>query len=205
MRKVFVWMLAFACMVPVVALAGHHEGEHEGEKEMASDPAAEMEAWLAANEPGAEHEVLQRLVGDWTYTTSGEMGETEGTMHAESIFDGRYVLHHWQGSFMGQDFEGHGVDGYDKMQGKYVSGWIDNFSTGVMTSHSECVNEDCTEMKSWSESMGPDGKMHKSKTHTTWDGDDSFTMTMYMVPDEGDAVETWRLTATRAEGGSEAR
>lgn len=200
MKKFWLLMLALACVAPAATLAGHHEGEQEGEhKEMAGD-MAEMEAWVAANQPGSEHEVLQRMVGEWTYTTSGPMGESEGTMHAESIFDGRYVLHHWKGSFMGQDFEGHGVDGYDTMQGKYVSGWIDNFSTGVMTSHGECANEDCTEMVSWSKAMGPNGEMQKSKSHFAWNGDDSFTMTMYMVPEEGDPVEQMTLVGTRVEG-----
>ncbi len=203
MRKYCVMLLALACLAPAVVMADHHEGEDA--KHDMGDHMAEMEVWMAANQPGEHHEVLQRMVGDWTYTTTSPMGEaSEGTMHAESIFDGRYVLHHWKGSFMGREFEGHGVDGYDTMKGKYVSGWIDNFSTGVMTSKGECTNDDCTEMVTWSKSAGPDGKMHKSKTHVTWNGDDSFTMKMYMVPEEGDPVEQMTLTATRAGGHADA-
>lgn len=200
MKKLFVTLLAVVCMAPAMALADHH-GADEGKEEM----AAEMEAWLEANEPGAEHEVLQRLVGHWTYTTSGEMGESSGTMHAESIFDGRYVLHHWKGSFMDMDFVGHGVDGYDNAQGKYVSGWIDNMSTGVMTSHGECSDGDCTELVTWSKHPGPDGEMMKTKSVATWDGPDSFTMTMYMVPEEGEPVQHMQIVGTRAEGHDHAK
>lgn len=211
MRKLFMTLLAVICMAPALALADHHEAQ-EGKEEMAAsegaaaDHMAEMEAWMAANQPGPEHEVLQRMVGDWTWTSTSPMGESsEGTMHAESIFDGRYVLHHWKGSFGGMDFEGHGVDGYDTMKGEYVSGWIDNFSTGVMTSHGECTNDDCSESVSWSKSTGPDGKVHKSKSHIAWDGADSFTMTMYMVPEEGDPVEQMTIVGTRAEGHDHAK
>ena len=203
MRKYCVMLLALACVAPAVVMADHHESEDA--KHDMGDHMAEMEAWMAANQPGEHHEVLQRMVGEWTYTTTSPMGEaSEGTMHAKSIFDGRYVMHHWNGSFMGQEFEGHGVDGYDTMLGKYTSGWIDNFSTGVMTSKGECTNDDCSEMVSWSKSAGPDGKMHKSKTHTTWNGNDSFTMKMYMVPEEGDAIEQMTLVANRVEGDAHA-
>lgn len=210
MRKLFITLLVVMCMAPALALADHHEAQ-EGKEEMATeetaaDHMAEMEAWMAANQPGPEHEVLQRMVGDWTWTSTSPMGESsEGTMHAESIFDGRYVLHHWNGSFGEMDFEGHGVDGYDTMKGEYVSGWIDNFSTGVMTSHGECTNDDCSESVSWSKSTGPDGKVHKSKSHMAWDGADSFTMTMYMVPEEGDPVEQMTIVGTRAEGHDHAK
>ncbi len=189
MKKLSVLALAMLCLIPGALLAGHHE--------QAEDHAAEMEEWVAANMPGEHHEHLGRMVGHWTYTTTGSMGDSEGTMHAKSVFDGRYVMHTWNGSFMGQDFVGHGLDGYDNALGKYVGVWVDNSSTGIQVSHGKCANEECSETVSKSEMTGPDGNMMKSKSHMVWDGNDSFTMTMYMVPEEGDPVEQMTLVATR--------
>ncbi len=186
MKKICVLMLGVMCLLPLAAWAGD---EPEGMDEMA--------AWMAANQPGEHHEHLGRLVGHWTYTTTGPMGDSEGTMKAKSMFDGRYVMHTWKGQFMGSEFVGHGLDGYDNAKGKYVSAWVDNFSTGIQMSYGKCANDDCTEMVTKSEMMGPDGSTVKQKSHTVWDGNDSFTMKMYMVPDEGDAVEQMTLVATR--------
>ena len=190
-KKLSLVALAALCLMPGVVLAGDHEQD--------ADHDAEMKAWVAANEMGEHHEHLARLVGHWTYTTSGPTGDSEGTMHAKPVFDGRYVMHTWNGPFMDQEFTGHGLDGYDNALGKYVSVWVDNFSTGIQVSYGKCLNEDCSELGTKSKMMGPDGNMMKQKSHTVWDGNDSFTMKMYMVPEEGDPVEQMTMVVTRHE------
>jgi len=81
---------------------------------------AEMEAWQKSMTPGPQHEALAKLAGDWTFTNTMWMApgqpptESTGTMHAETTMGGRYVVEDWKGEMMGQPFEGHGTNAYNK-------------------------------------------------------------------------------------------
>src|SRR5215207_6026826 len=87
--------------------------------------AAEMEAMQKAASPGEPHKRLARMAGDWTMTNKMWMDpsqppmESSGTMHADVIMGGRYVQSVWSGTFMGQPFEGRGMDGYDNLAKQY--------------------------------------------------------------------------------------
>ena len=196
MKKTFVLMLGILCLLPGMALADCGKDHGEGHEHAAMD---EMAAWMAMSKPGEHHERLAKMAGHWTYTSNGEMGESSGTMYAKKIFDGRFVITTWKGEFGGMDFVGHGLDGYDNIAGKYVSTWIDNFTTGVQVSHGKCADDDCTSTVYKAEMMGPDGNPVKSKTLVTWNDDDTFTLDMYMVPDEGEAKKHMQIVASRAE------
>ena len=50
----------------------------------------------------------------------------------ESIYDGRYVAQHFEGSMMGMPFEGTGLIGFDNYKKKYRGIWIDSMSTAMM-------------------------------------------------------------------------
>jgi hypothetical protein len=50
------------------------------------------------------------------------------------ILDGRFLQEDFNGEFMGKQFQGIGVTGYDNMKKKYVGSWIDSMSTGVFSS-----------------------------------------------------------------------
>ncbi len=48
------------------------------------------------------------------------------------ILGGRYLQHETKGKAMGMPFEGLGLTGYDNIQRKYVTIWLDNMGTGIM-------------------------------------------------------------------------
>ena len=105
---------------------------------------AEMEAMMAKakelGSPGAGHEVLKPLEGDWTIETKGWMpGEKKPMVSTGSgsmnwVMGGRWLKQDFKGTWMGQPFEGLGYIGYDNVKKQYVSVWMDNMSTGLMKS-----------------------------------------------------------------------
>jgi hypothetical protein len=103
--------------------------------------AEEMQAMMAkAKEfgtPGAEHEILKPLEGNWTAASRFWMkpGDKEqkssGTSSMSWTMGGRFLKQEFKGDWMGQAFEGLGYLGYDKMKKEYVSVWMDNMATGM--------------------------------------------------------------------------
>jgi hypothetical protein len=59
---------------------------------------------------------------------------TPTTWNSTSIMDGRYIKTDVTGEMPGMGpFSGMAVIGFDNITGKFVSTWIDNFGTGIMT------------------------------------------------------------------------
>ena len=48
------------------------------------------------------------------------------------IMGGRYLVENFEGTSMGMPFQGMGLTGYDNIDKKYKSVWVDNFGTGIM-------------------------------------------------------------------------
>jgi hypothetical protein len=106
-----------------------------------ADSKAEMEAMMAkakeAGTPGAGHEVLKTLAGDWTVTSRAWMPgdkkpqQSAGTSTLAWVLDGRFLRQDFKGNWGGQPFEGLGFLGYDNVKKEYVSTWMDSMSTGI--------------------------------------------------------------------------
>jgi Protein of unknown function (DUF1579) len=97
------------------------------------------------------HKLLTSLDGTWNFTTkmwmdgntSAKPQESKGTAVRKSMMGGRYVVMDITGKMKmpGDDgklkdfeFKGQGIDAYDNAKQKFVSSWVDNMSTGIMTS-----------------------------------------------------------------------
>ncbi|MFQ5888616.1 MAG: DUF1579 domain-containing protein [Gemmatimonadota bacterium] len=100
---------------------------------------AEMAAYMAAASPGAEHQKLAAWVGEFEVDTKfwitpgAEPMLSTGKAERKMILGGRYAVEHYEGMFFGQPFEGMGLTGYDNVEKKYVSAWVDNMGTGIQT------------------------------------------------------------------------
>ena len=93
------------------------------------------------------HKLLADLVGSWSYTVKmmapGEPPSTStGTLTRKPVMNGRFFLGEYSGSMKmpGADgkmkdftFKGMSIEGYDNVKKKFVSSWIDNMGTGIMT------------------------------------------------------------------------
>ena len=93
------------------------------------------------------HKLLADLAGSWS--TSVKMMEpgqepsvSKGNVTYKSIMNGRYFIGDHAGSMKmpGADgkmkdfaFKGMSIDGYDNVKQKFISSWMDNLGTGIMT------------------------------------------------------------------------
>jgi hypothetical protein len=101
--------------------------------------ADEQKAWMDYMTPGEIHKMLARSAGDWkedvtTWMKPGAPPTTSsGTAKNEMIMGGRYLQTTHKGTFSGMPFEGVGITAYDNAAKKFITTWIDNFGTGIMT------------------------------------------------------------------------
>jgi hypothetical protein len=117
-------------------------------KPAAPDDSQAMAAMMEMAQPGEIHKKMAESAGTWTYKVKWWMRpdappmESSGTCAVKSVMDGRYLISEHTGkmSMPGPDlkmsdytFLGTGTDGYDNAKKKYVSTWIDNMGTGIMT------------------------------------------------------------------------
>jgi len=109
-----------------------------------------MKQMMEMSKLNENHKLLSGLDGNWNYTIKFWMNpdpnakpeESKGTAVRKSMMDGRYSTLDVTGKMEmpGPDgkkkemtFKGHGIDGYDNVKKKFVSGWVDSMGTGIMT------------------------------------------------------------------------
>jgi uncharacterized protein DUF1579 len=152
------------------------------------DQKAMMEKMTKAATPGAAHAMLAKMAGEWTATIKMQMDpsqpweETTGASVVTVLMDGRYIQEANTSVMMGQPFSGMGVTGYDNVLGKYVSTWIDNMGTGIMTSTGTA--DASGKVINWSGVMSDPitGKSSKERMVTTVIDDNHHTLEMYSTP-----------------------
>ncbi|MCH7702102.1 MAG: DUF1579 domain-containing protein, partial [Planctomycetes bacterium] len=137
------------CCVTVLA-SGFAWGQQKGDdKDKAKgepiDPMAEkmahfMEYMPATSGPGPEHEHLKRSIGKWDvkgtfYMPGMPPDKSTGTCEFRSILGGRFIVQEYRtvSDVMGE-FSGFGINGFDRIKGKYVSVWMDSMGTGIYLS-----------------------------------------------------------------------
>ncbi|MBX7158040.1 MAG: DUF1579 domain-containing protein [Verrucomicrobiae bacterium] len=97
--------------------------------------------------PGEGHQVLEPLIGDWEveakcWMNPGEAPQiSKGSAKAMWIMGGRFVQEDFDGEMMGKPFHGMSLAGYDNMNQKYQSVWIDDMSTAIFTSEGTAGEE----------------------------------------------------------------
>src|SRR5438309_1202792 len=102
---------------------------------------ADVQACMQAGVPGKMHERLAKDAGAWRGKTTMWMGpgdtepmSGECTWTLTPIMEGRYFKCEMTGEMppMGT-YSGSGVTGFDNVSRQFVSTWIDNHSTGILT------------------------------------------------------------------------
>ena len=104
----------------------------------APDEKTMMEAMQKAATPGEAHKKLEPFVGTfdarvrmWT-DPSRPPEDSTGTMTNTWVLGNRFVQQSFEGTFMGEPFNGVGYVGYDNVSKKFQSVWMDSASTGMM-------------------------------------------------------------------------
>ena len=134
------------CASIVAALsmsAAIHADEAADKKKAAAPPddKAAMELMAKAATPGEAHKKLDALAGKFTVKSKMWMDpskppeESDGSTERKWIMGNRYLQENYQGKFMGQPFDGMGIQGYDNVTKKYFGSWIDSGGTGMTLAH----------------------------------------------------------------------
>lgn len=100
--------------------------------------ASKLETSLASG----HHKKLNELAGEWeghtkTWFEEGEPVDDspmQGTI--KPLFDGRFMMHEYKGSFQGKPFEGIAIYGFHIKNNNFQCAWMDTFhmGTGIMLS-----------------------------------------------------------------------
>jgi hypothetical protein len=171
---------------------------------MSAEQQAMMEKMTKAATPGPQHEMLKKMAGEWNAKVKFQMDpsqpwqESQSTSTITVLMDGRYCQEVVSGQMMGAPFSGMGITGYDNVLGKYVSTWIDNMGTGIMTSQgtSDASGKVLTFIGTMSDPVT--GKASKSRMVTTIVDGDHHTLDMYAVPPGGKKeMKTMTIEYTR--------
>ena len=102
------------------------------------DSAAQMKAWQAYATPGAPHKMMADEVGTWNCDMTfweepnGKPSKASSTANVKMVLGGRYQETNYQGTMMGQSFEGKSTLAYNNASKEYTTTFIDNMGTGMM-------------------------------------------------------------------------
>jgi Protein of unknown function (DUF1579) len=104
------------------------------------DSAMEMKAMMEAGALGEPHKMLAKSNGTWTANMTYWKGMDDaagskmtGTQVTTSILSGHFQQSKFSGDFMGMPWEGISTIGYDNTTKEYVSTWMENMSTNIMS------------------------------------------------------------------------
>lgn len=157
------------------------------QKQLTQEEQEMMKLWQEYATPGKPHDHFKYFQGSWLLETrvwhapDSEAITSKGSAEAELIFDGRYLLMEYEGTFNGMKFEGMTITGYDNAKKKYQSIWIDNFGTGIYPTEGTCSADfkECTDEGDWYDPMK---KMnYKVKLITKKINEDFYKSEMYIT------------------------
>jgi hypothetical protein len=135
------WAFVAVFALATVWFGGEVLSQDEGAAEGVD---AAMAKAMEAGKPGAFHKHLEPLLGSWNCAVKLSMipgappEESKGTIERRWILGGRFLSEDYHGVAMGQPFSGHGLMGYDNLQNKYDTIWMDTMGTGIFTQTGSC-------------------------------------------------------------------
>lgn len=103
------------------------------------DSATAAKEWANYATPSDMQKMLAKSDGVWAGENTmwmedgGKPLKNTSVTTNKMIFGGRYQTSEHKGDFMGMPFEGMSITGYDNSKKKFVSTWLDNMGTGLMT------------------------------------------------------------------------
>jgi hypothetical protein len=105
---------------------------------------ADMQACIVAGTPGKMQEYLAKDAGEWDGKCTMWMSPGAEPMKSDckttvtSMMEGRYTKVDTTGEMPGMGpYTGLGIYGFDNVSQKFVSTWLDNHSTGIMSGTGE--------------------------------------------------------------------
>lgn len=196
-------LLAGLCMSVGLAAVGVALAADQKTKPAAPQMPPDMAEWMKYGQPGEHHKHMAKMVGTWKAHTKmwpapgAPPEEGDGTMTVEEVLDGRFFKSEFKGTFMGQPFEGMGLDGYDNYKQKHVGTWVDTMGTMILQ-----FEGTCSEGGKKMEMRAPfDDVMTKKRSYmrsvSMWKDDKTVVMESYSPGPDGKEIKNMEITYTR--------
>jgi hypothetical protein len=163
--------------------------------------AQTSEASMELQKPsGKEYEPLAKMVGQWDAVMKMAMApgqppqEMKGTETVVPVCGGKFLWSDFRMEFMGQPFEGHALYGYDPLQKKYVSFWIDSMHP-TLSQSSGSYDAASKSITLSGKSRDHAGQPTTTKETSTWKDDN--TRLFKMESTGADGPHGFEITYTR--------
>ncbi|MCP4591464.1 MAG: DUF1579 domain-containing protein [bacterium] len=200
-RKLQATLAAIAIGAGLLVAAQAHSQE---EKQTPPSMEEMMKLYEQLSAPGPEHARFKAAVGTWktvakTWTGPGEPSVSTGVSEISVVFDGRYLKEDFRCTLMDKAFQGVNLLAYDKAKKKYVSVWLDNWSTGfiVMEGTHNPDAKTLTMEGEYDDLMT--GPTRMRSVHREVSKDES-VMEMFRVGPDGQEHKSMEITYTRTPG-----
>lgn len=108
-----------------------------GEMKMDPQMLAQMEQCKKDGMPGEAHKRMAETAGTWDAACQFWMAPntppmpTQGKMVSKPEFGGRFIVGEFSSSFGGEPFTGRATWGYNNVEKRYESTWIDSEGSGI--------------------------------------------------------------------------
>ncbi len=159
-----------------------------------------MKKWMEMATPNQNHKKLEGFVGSWDAVVRMWMGPqastSQGKAEMKMILDGRYLAQEFTSTMgNGMTMHGMGMMGYDNMNSKYFSTWIDNMGTGMYMSEGKMEKDQFVMQGKMDDPMtGEKGKATKEVWQMV--DNDKLIFEMYMM-ENGKEMKTMEITYIR--------
>lgn len=190
MKKIIVLLVLCLAVMPLLA-----QDKPDADRQKA------MDAYMKAGAVTANHEFLKKYVGSWDCQVKGWMAPgqppavSQGTFQGEMRLDGRFLFMDFKGEMFGQPFAGVQIVGFDNLQQKYVSLWIDNTSTFFFMTTGTRQDNVISESGLFPDPLT--GAQLPVKARTTWVSADEYLYEQFMVQPDKSEFKSMEMSCKR--------
>lgn len=162
-----------------------------------------MQQMMELGQPNEHHEALKPMAGTFAAESTvwmnpnGEPEKSTGETVNQMVLGGRFLHSLYNGTAMGQPFQGVGVMGYDNQKQKYVSFWTDTMSTGFMIAQGTADESGKVFTLSCSFDCPMDNTQHTMRQVTTIVDDDHYTYEAWDIAPDGKENKVIEIHFTR--------
>lgn len=200
------WCLILAVGAAAVAAVVAATPAPQPPAEPARELTPEEKAWMEASALNENHAFIAKFAGSWDfelqYWMSGQEGKSVGTCESTLILGGRFLHAVVKSEFSGMPFEGAMTWGYNNVDKRFESTWIDSMSTLMMVAHGKRADDPNT-IISYAEFTDPmtGGKIRQREV-VKWVSADRHTMEMFHTKSGAKEERVMFITYTRRNGGA---
>lgn len=169
----------------------------------AKDSSVMANAITINSQPGEMHKMMSLWNGTWTgevtmwATPDAQPVKSNATVVNKMVLGNRYQQSTFKGTYQGKSFEGIGTLAYDNSRKLFLSTWIDNTSTGLMTAEGpwDPASKSITFRGTMSDPAS--GKLLDTKEIFKPIDNNYQVMEMYAIAPDGKEFKTMEIKYTR--------